>query len=125
MSKQFSLPVEPASQVLDWMNEYQKDPKLSFMDGSDSKPLHGVSFDVEDISKLVKHLNNDDHKVFLGLAKRDDGSHTIVAGGIEFVKDVDGNVVGSNFLHKLDHQPILEYAKPCPFICPKGITELS
>lgn len=124
MPKEFSLPVEPASQVLDWMNEYQNDPKLSFMDGSDSKPLHGVSYDVEDIAWLIKNLDNTKHKVFLGLAKRDDGSHTIIVGGIEPITDEKGDVIGSVLLHNTVSQPILEYGVPCPTKCPKGIKEI-
>lgn len=125
MAKTHSLPVDPPQQALDWMSEYQKNALLTFIDANGTtQPLHGVSFDVDDIAWLIANLNKVDHKVFLGLALTPEGGHTIVASGLKVVKDASGAITDSFLIHNATHHPILDFARPCPDLCPDRIEKV-
>ncbi|MCR9173374.1 MAG: hypothetical protein NXI10_12815 [bacterium] len=117
-----SQPIEPVEDALDWLGDFRNDPGVLF-DVTSGAPqvVHGFSFRVDHVNEIITGLNPDDHEVHLGVAKRPDGSHTLVLGAVEVTKDGDGVVSRREFLYNENTRRIFDYCDPCPPACPDSI----
>lgn len=118
-----SDPVEPPTDALSWLEDFRNDTPVLFhkINGVDY-PVHGFSFDVNDVREVALNLNNDNHEIFIGIAKRaDDDSHTLILGAVELTKDADGEIIRRQFLYNEHTRRIFDYCDPCPPACPDSI----